>query len=62
MITTQKLLKILLVEDNPDDVLLIKIALEKEGLKNEMFIARDGEQAVDFLNKEGELRKLLPQN
>lgn len=53
MIVKEKQLKILLVEDNPDDVLLIKFALNKENVLNEMFIAKDGEEAEEFLNKKG---------
>ena len=40
---------ILLVEDNPDDVELAMHALRKENLGNLIQIARDGEEALDFL-------------
>jgi two-component system response regulator len=40
---------ILLVEDNPDDELLTRRALEKNNLCNELVVARDGEQALDYL-------------
>ena len=40
---------ILLVEDNPNDVALTKRALEKSNIANEMLVAGDGEQALDYL-------------
>lgn len=41
--------RILLVEDNPADVELAMHALRKENLGNQIQIARDGEEALDFL-------------
>jgi CheY-like chemotaxis protein len=41
--------KILLVEDNPDDVELTLHALHQERLANHIEVARDGEEALDFL-------------
>jgi two-component system response regulator len=45
--------EILLVEDNPNDVELTVHALKKENLANQMFVVRDGEQALDFLFARG---------
>lgn len=42
-------IEILLVEDNPDDVDLALYALKKDNLANNIQIARDGEEALDFL-------------
>ena len=41
--------KILLVEDNPDDVELTRHALSKNRLTVEMVVARDGQEALDLL-------------
>jgi two-component system response regulator len=40
---------ILLVEDNDDDVALTQRAFEKHRLANEIVVASDGQQALDFL-------------
>jgi len=40
---------ILLVEDNPDDRELTRRALKKNNLCNELVVAHDGEQALDYL-------------
>ena len=45
---------ILLVEDNPSDVKLTLKALEKHNLANKVFVAEDGEQALDFIYSRGE--------
>jgi CheY-like chemotaxis protein len=45
---------ILLVEDNPDDVLLIRRAFKKAGLGHSLQVATHGEEAVDYLCGEGE--------
>jgi len=40
---------ILLVEDNPDDVVLTRRAFERSSVSNELFVARTGEESLDFL-------------
>ena len=40
---------ILLVEDNPDDEELTVRALRKNNLANDIFVARDGVEALDYL-------------
>ena len=40
---------ILLVEDNPDDVQLTLRALKKSKIMNEVIVAQDGIEALDYL-------------
>jgi two-component system response regulator len=40
---------ILLVEDNPDDELLVMRALKKANVLNEVMVAHDGAEALDYL-------------
>jgi len=44
---------ILLVDDNPDDVLLTIRALKKSKVSNEIIITSDGIEALDFLFAQG---------
>lgn len=45
---------ILLVEDNPKDIILIKRAIRKANLANPIQVADNGEKAVHYLAGEGE--------
>jgi len=49
-----KFRNILLVEDNSQDEMLMLRALRKVNLANRVEVARDGQQAVDYLFREGE--------
>jgi len=46
--------KILLVEDNTDDVLLTLRALQRANILNEVVVARDGTEALDYLTSQGQ--------
>jgi two-component system, response regulator len=46
--------KILLVEDNPSDVKLTKRALEQNQITNELVVAEDGGEALDYLFGNGQ--------
>ena len=46
-------IEILLVEDNPEDLELTLRALRKENLANNILVARDGEEALEFLFRNG---------
>ncbi len=45
---------ILLVEDNPQDEMLTLRALRKVNLANNVDVVRDGQQALDYLFRQGE--------
>lgn len=45
--------EILLVEDNPGDVLLTKEAFREGRLAHRLWVTGDGEEALNFLHKEG---------
>ncbi len=44
---------ILIAEDDEGDITLINIALRKSGLAGQVVIAREGEEAMDFLRCKG---------
>jgi CheY-like chemotaxis protein len=44
---------ILLVEDNPADIQITKRALRDGGLPVELIVVRDGQEAVDYLFRQG---------
>jgi len=45
--------EILLVEDNPDDVELTRIAFTQAKIANKLVVARDGAEALDYLFARG---------
>ncbi len=52
--TAGKSINILLVEDNPGDVRLTVEALKDCKVNNKVYVAKDGEAALAFLNKKGQ--------
>ncbi len=50
---------ILLIEDNPDDEALTRRALQKNNVTNEMVVAHDGQEALDYLFGAGRLPQLI---
>ena len=53
MNNTNNIIEILLVEDNPQDLKLTQRALKKANLANHIQVARDGEEALQFIFCEG---------
>ena len=53
---------ILLVEDNPQDVELIIEALNEHNLANNVVAVRDGVEAMEYLNYEGEFKNRIKGN
>jgi CheY-like chemotaxis protein len=53
---------VLLVEDNPDDVFLMRRAFKKARIKAQLLVVTDGERAVSYLEGTGEYanRQLYP--
>lgn len=49
--------RILLVEDDPKDTELTMTALEEYNLSNEVVVASDGEEALDYLYHRGKFQK-----
>jgi CheY-like chemotaxis protein len=54
--------RILLVEDDPKDVELTLMALGEYNLANEVVVAADGEQALDYLYYRGKFARRSPEN
>lgn len=49
-----KLIKILLAEDNEDDIIMIKDAFARSKIINSFDVVKNGEEALAYLNKEGQ--------
>lgn len=52
MVTSNR--AILLVEDNEDDVHIMKRALKEAQIRNPLFVVEDGQQALDYLAGQGQ--------
>ena len=51
--------QILLVEDNPADVLLMQEAFSDSTIVEDIHVAIDGEEALDFVHKKGKFRDVI---
>lgn len=49
--------KILLVEEDPEDMLIIQMVLKKAKVPNRLFVAKDGQEALDFLYHRGKFAR-----
>ena len=56
--TNGKILKILVVEDLFEHILIIKNALKKSNIENQVFVVMDGEEAIDFLFNQGKYESI----
>ena len=56
-----RLVEILLVEDDPGDVRLARETLKDYKMQNTLHVVEDGEQAIQFLNKQGRYSGVVPQ-
>lgn len=52
----RRVVEILIVEDNPGDVRLTREALAESKLRNRLWVAEDGVEALAFLRREGSHR------
>jgi CheY-like chemotaxis protein len=57
-----ELKRILLVEDNPNDIELALAAFAENHLANEVVVARDGVEALDYLFRRGIFKMRMPGN
>ena len=53
---------ILIAEDDPNDVMLLELAIRKNGIDNPVHVVRDGEEAIEYLEGHGKYanRKQYP--
>ncbi|ORW33705.1 two-component system response regulator [Mycobacterium paraense] len=54
MTSAVRAIEILLVEDDPGDELITREAFEHNKLKNNLHVAHDGEEGLDFLYRRGQ--------
>ena len=54
--------KILLVEDNLNDIELTLAAFKEQNLTNEVIVTRDGAEALDYLYRRGQFANRPPEN
>jgi CheY-like chemotaxis protein len=49
-------LLILIIEDDPNDVIILKHALTRAGINNPVKVVQDGKEAIDYMRGEGKYR------
>ncbi len=54
----QRMVNILLIEDNPDDILMTQKALKEAKVVNKLWVVMDGQEALDFLYHKGEYQNI----
>lgn len=54
---TRRAIKVLLVEDDPGDVVIAREALKAAGLTTKLDVVSDGDEALEFLRAEGRYSK-----
>ncbi len=59
MTTIHKPVMILMADDDPDDRLLAKDALEESHLRNKLEFVKDGEELMDYLYRRGKYAELI---
>src|SRR5256885_3982613 len=47
-------LTILIAEDDPNDVMLLELAIRKNGIASPVHVVRDGEEAIEYLEGKGQ--------
>ena len=47
---------ILIAEDDPNDVMLLELAIRKNGIRNPVKVVRDGEEAIEYLEGKGQYK------
>ena len=47
---------ILIAEDDPNDVMLLELAIRKNGITNPVKVVRDGEEAIEYLEGKGQYK------
>ena len=55
-----KLLNIFVIEDNPDDIFLIKLAIKKANINSNISVVNNGEEGISCLTKLINEREKLP--
>ncbi len=53
------MIEVLLVEDDPGDVLMTQEAFEEHKLRNRLSVVSDGAEALAYLRREGEFREAV---